>query len=65
MTGTGILLLQVVYFTQGVFLNGATAVKSATTGITNAGGITNIVYMTQTAYDALGSTSATTLYYIV
>jgi hypothetical protein len=45
--------------------NGKSVPSSDATGITNASGITNIVYMTQAAYNALGSTSATTLYYIV
>ena len=52
-------------FTSGVFINGATAVKSDTNGITNASGVTNIVQMTQAAYDALSSYDVNTLYYIV
>ena len=39
-------------------------VPSTTTGITGATAITNIVSLTQSSYDALGSKSATTLYII-
>ena len=45
--------------------NSKSVPNSDGTGITNAGGVTNIVQMTQAAYDALGSYDATTLYYIV
>ena len=37
---------------------------SSATGITGATAITNIVSLTQSSYDALGSKSATTLYII-
>ena len=40
-------------------------VKSQPDGIANASGINNIIYMTQAAYNALGSKDANTLYYIV
>jgi len=50
---------------QKLCVNNSPVVVSDTTGITNASGISNIVYMTQAAYDALGSYNATTLYYIV
>jgi len=46
-------------------VDSAPVVVSDTTGITNASGISNIVYMTQAAYTALGSYDADTLYYIV
>ena len=52
-------------FTQGVFLNGATAVKSDTTGISNSSGVVNLVKITQANYDALGSYDANTVYFIV
>jgi len=39
-------------------------VPSTTTGITGATAITNIVSLTQSSYDAIGSKSATTLYII-
>ena len=52
-------------FTQGVFLNGATAVKSDTTGIANSSGVTNMVKISQTDYDALGSYDANTVYFII
>lgn len=42
-----------------------TQIKSDATGISGASGISNIVFMTQTAYNALGSYDAGTLYYIV
>jgi hypothetical protein len=38
--------------------------SSSATGITGATAITNIVSLTQSSYDALGSKSATTLYII-
>jgi hypothetical protein len=40
-------------------------IKSDPTGIPGASGITNIVFMTQAAYDALSSYSNQTIYYIV
>ena len=46
-------------------VDSAPVVVSDTTGITGASGISNIVYMTQAAYTALGSYDADTLYYIV
>ena len=45
--------------------NNNKVVFSDTTGIAGASGISNIVYMTQAAYDALGSYDDATLYYIV
>jgi hypothetical protein len=39
-------------------------VPSTTTGITGATAITNIVSLTQSSYDALGSKSATTFYIV-
>ena len=66
LTGTGDMIITGSgNFTQGVFLNGATAVKSDTTGIANASGVTNMVKISQTHYDALGSYDANTVYFIV
>jgi len=66
LTGTGdVIITGSGNFTQGVFLNGATAVKSDTTGIANASGVTNMVKISQTNYDALGSYDANTVYFIV
>jgi hypothetical protein len=42
-----------------------TQIKSDASSIAGASGIANIVFMTQAAYDALGSYDATTVYYIV
>jgi hypothetical protein len=39
-------------------------IPSSTSGITGANAITNIVYMTSSAYTALGTKSSTTLYII-
>ena len=66
LTGTGDMIITGSgNFTQGVFLNGATAVKSDTTSIANASGVTNMVKISQTHYDALGSYDANTVYFIV
>lgn len=46
-------------------VNDAPVVVSDTDGIAGASGISNIVYMTQEAYNALGSYDDATLYYIV
>ena len=65
-TGTGyVIITGSGNFTQGVFLNGATAVKSDTTGISNSSGVVNLVKITQANYDALGSYDANTVYFIV
>lgn len=53
---------------SGITISGTTInadLVSDPNGITNASGISNIVYMTQAAYTALGSYDADTLYYIV
>ena len=53
---------------SGITISGTTIhadLVSDPNGIAGASGISNIVYMTQAAYDALGSYDATTLYYIV
>ena len=66
LTGTGdVIITGSGNFTQGVFLNGATAVKSDTTGISNSSGVVNLVKITQANYDALGSYDANTVYFIV
>ncbi len=66
LTGTGDMIITGSgNFTQGVFLNGATAVKSDTTGISNSSGVVNLVKITQANYDALGSYDANTVYFIV
>ena len=66
LTGTGdVIITGSGNFTQGVFLNGATAVKSDTTGISNSSGVVNLVKITQANYNALGSYDANTVYFIV
>jgi hypothetical protein len=66
---TGVGDLNYVYgsgnFTEGVFASGSPLVKSDTTAVANASGITNIVAMTAAQYTALGSYDAETLYYII
>jgi hypothetical protein len=52
-------------FMQGIFVSGASVVKSDTSQIVNSSGIYNMVQLTQAAYDALGSYDNNTLYFIV
>ena len=52
-------------FTEGVFASGSPLVKSDTTSVANASGISNIVAMTASQYTALSSYDPETLYYII
>jgi len=65
--GNSALVSSVAGRTGAVTLSSADVsgvVPSTTSGITGASAITNIVSLTQSSYDALGSKSATTLYII-
>ena len=66
---TGVGSLNYVYgsgnFTEGVFASGSPLVKSDTTAVANASGISNIVAMTASQYTALSSYDPETLYYII
>lgn len=49
---------------QNIYISGATAVKSDTTGIVGASGVSNIVYISSGDYAALGSYHPTTIYFV-
>lgn len=70
LTGQQISAAAIFGTTSGTVCQGndsrvVNAVKSDTTGIAGADQVTNIVSLTQAEYDAIGSKSATTLYFIV
>ena len=49
---------------QNVYVSGAPATKSDTTGITGASGVANLVYISSGDYAALSSYSSSTIYFI-
>ena len=49
---------------QNVYVSGTPAVKSDTTGITGASGVSNLVYISSGDYAALSSYDSSTIYFI-